>query len=304
LEAHPEVAAEPWTTAWLETVRRDALGDTGITEHEVVSALEILAVVTAPGDEPGWRVRTELAERAADDEHALDEGSPVATLVLRGLAASAGVLPPPDAAARRRLWARFRVLADLVSTTCLAVGVRPADDAQARRWREAGRAGAPVHVTAHDLRTTPGPWVGVDDAWGAVLVLDSPRALEAVADRFGGRVAAVCTDAVPGAVTLDLLGRLRAGGAVVRFTTGFDHPGLAVGTLLAELFGAAPWRMSARVYRAAARSDLPPLTGRVPEPEWAGDLPAAMTLAGRAVPVEQVLDELLDALAADLGAVG
>jgi uncharacterized protein (TIGR02679 family) len=305
LDAHPATAAQAWTPTWLETVRREVVGDTGLTEHEVVSALEILAAVTGRSeDEAGWWLRTELAAQAADDEHALDEGSAVATLVLRGLAAAAGVLPPPDTAARRRLWARFQVVTDLVSTTCLAVGVAPAEADDTLRWREAGRAGIPIHVTAHDLRAASGAWVPIADGWGAVLVLDSPRVLEAVAERFTGRVAAICTDGVPGPVTLDLLARLRASGAALRFTTGFDQPGLTVGALLAQRFGATPWRMTPQVYLAAARSDLPPLTGRVAEPGWDGDLVTAMARAGRAVPAEQVLDELLEALAADMRDAG
>jgi uncharacterized protein (TIGR02679 family) len=312
LQAHPAMADQPWTSGWVETLRRDAvIGETGLTEHEVISALRILAAVTGPdvpdaGDArggPTWRLRRELAAKAADDEHALDEGSAVSVLVLRGLASAAGRALPVDPVARRRLWASFGVLSDLVSSTCLAVGVAPAEGRPAPRWRTTAEAGVPVHVTARDLRLAPGPWVAVGDARGAVLVLDGARAVEAVADRFGGRVACVCTDGVPGPVALDLLERLHASGTALRFTTGLDPQGLTVGTLLVERFGATPWRMTADVYRAAARSDLPRLVGRVPEPAWSGDLGLALAQVGRAVPAEQTLDELLDALAADLGEV-
>jgi hypothetical protein len=324
LDAHPALAAQPWTSGWVETIRRDTLiGGTGLTEHEVVSALRILAAVPAPGvpapgvpapgvpapafagtgegkGAPGWRLRRELAAEAADDEHALDDGSAVSVLVLRGLAAAAGRALPGDAAARSRLWASFGVLSDLVSATCLAVGVAPADDALAQRWRGSAEAGLPVHVTARDLRQAPGPWVAVGNAWDAVLAVDGARTLEAVADRFGGRVACVCTDGVPGPVALDLLDRLHAAGTAVRFTADLDQRGLAVGTTLVERYGATPWCMTAEVYRAAARSDLPRFTGRVPEPAWQGDLGTALAEVGRALPVEQMLDELLDALAAEL----
>jgi hypothetical protein len=62
--------------------------------------------------------------------------------------------------------------------------------------------------------------------------------------------------------------------------------------------------MSAEVYRAAARSDLPPLTSRAADPDWAPELGTAMTQAGRALPVEQVLDELLAALELEVGRGG
>jgi len=86
----------------------------------------------------------------------------------------------------------------------------------------------------------------------------------------------------------------------VRFVADFDQPGLALGSLLAERFGATPWRMTDDIYRGAVRSDLPSLTARVTDPEWAPGLGAAMAKAGRAVPVEQVLDELLGALELEL----
>ncbi len=308
LEAHPAMAAQPWTTTWLETVRRDTVGvDAGLTGHEVTSALAVLEALTALADDardrPAWRARTELAGAVADDEHALDEGSAVAGLVLRGLAAAAGSSLPSDRTGRRRLWARFGVLPDLVSSSTLAVGVAPADDTLGRRWRLAALDGVPVHVTGRDLRRT-GAWVPVDEAWPAVLVVDNARVLDAIADRFGGRVPAVCADGADDALALDLLGRLFESGTAVRFVVDFDQPGLALGSLLARRFGATPWRMAADDYRASVRSDLPQLAGRAPEPEWAPGLGAAMTQAGRAVPVEQVLDELMAALEAEVGRGG
>ncbi|HYJ75527.1 MAG TPA: DUF2399 domain-containing protein, partial [Kineosporiaceae bacterium] len=213
-----------------------------------------------------------------------------------------------DAAARRRLWARSGVLTDLVSTTCAAVGVAPAsnepaaDDAgeQGGSWQRAAREGVPVHVTARDLRRHPDAWMAAVDAWPAVLVVASPLLLDAVADRFAGRVAAVCTDGAPGPVALDLLARLRAAGATLRFLADFDQAGIAVGAQLAQRLGAAPWRMSAEVYRRSARSDLPPLGGRLDEVPWAPGLAAAMAQAGRSVPVEQLIDEVLADLEAEL----
>jgi uncharacterized protein (TIGR02679 family) len=297
------MAARPWTATWLETVRRDVVGgDAGLTEYEVTSALELLAVLTEHGDPaPGdWRVRAELAADVVDDEQALDEGSAVGTLVVRGLAAAAGCPPPADAAARRRLWARFGVVPDLVSTTCLTLGVAPADPGRAARWEAAAHDGAPVHVTPRDLRAAPGPWRPAVTGWEALLVVDGARVLEAVAEHFPGRVAVVCTDGAPGPLAIDLLARLHENGTPLRFVTDFDGPGLALGALLAQCFGAQAWRMSAGDYRAAARSDLPPVTGRVASPTWAPELAAAMTQAGRAVPAEQVLGEILESLAEEL----
>jgi uncharacterized protein (TIGR02679 family) len=190
-----------------------------------------------------------------------------------------------------------------VSATCLALGVAPADDARGRRWRPAALDGVPVHVTARDLRGTDA-WVPGDEAWPAVLVVDHPRVLESIAERFRGRVPAVWVDGTGDVLALDLVARLYESGTAVRFVADFDQPGLALGSLLARRFGATPWRMTADVYRGAVRSDLPPLAARATDPEWAPELGTAMAHAGRAVPVEQVLAELLEALALDLRGPG
>jgi hypothetical protein len=62
--------------------------------------------------------------------------------------------------------------------------------------------------------------------------------------------------------------------------------------------------MTADVYRGAVRSDLPPLAGRIADPEWAPDLGTAMADEGHAVTVEQVLDELLGALELEIAGAG
>jgi uncharacterized protein (TIGR02679 family) len=195
------------------------------------------------------------------------------------------------------------VLPDLVSAGCLAIGVAPADQARGRRWRLAALDGVPVHVTARDLRGT-NAWVPVDEAWPAVLVVDHPRVLDAIAERFGGRVPAVWVDGTSDVLALDLVARLYESGTAVRFVTDFDQPGLALGSLLARRFGATPWRMTADIYQRAVRSDLPPLAGRVADPEWAPELGTAMAHSGHAVPVEQVLEDLLGALATEVEGAG
>jgi uncharacterized protein (TIGR02679 family) len=195
------------------------------------------------------------------------------------------------------------VLPDLVSTSCLAVGIAPAEDARGRRWRLAALDGVPVHVTARDLRGT-GAWAPVDEAWPAVLVVDNARVLDAVAERFGGRVPAVWVDGVADVLALDLVARIVESGTPVRFVVDFDRLGLALGSLLARRLGATPWWMTAASYRSAVRSDLPALAGRVTDPDWAPELGAAMAHAGRAVPVEQVLEELIATLELEVAGTG
>jgi hypothetical protein len=108
-------------------------------------------------------------------------------------------------------------------------------------------------------------------------------------------------DGTTDVLALDLVARLYESGTAVRFVADFDQPGLALGTLLALRFGAAPWRMTADVYRGTVRSGLPLLAGRVTDPEWAPELGTAMAQAGLAVPVEQLLEDLVEELAAEVG---
>ncbi len=121
-----------------------------------------------------------------------------------------------------------------------------------------------------------------------------------MAERFGGTVAVVHADGGLDPLVLDLLQRLHAGGARLRFLTDFDQPGICLGSELVERFDASPWRMSVEIYQASVRSDLPPLGGRVGDVPWAPGLAAAMNQAGRAVPVEQLLDDVLAELDGDL----
>ncbi|WUC98874.1 TIGR02679 domain-containing protein [Streptomyces sp. NBC_00523] len=58
--------------------------------------------------------------------HALDDGAPASTLVLRALATLYDIAPPQSAAERRALWSRAGVADDELSATVIAGGLRPA----------------------------------------------------------------------------------------------------------------------------------------------------------------------------------
>ena len=86
----------------------------------------------------------------------------------------------------------------------------------------------------------------------------------------------------------------------LRFHGGFDWNGVATANLLLERCRVQPWRMGAADYAAAVTPGMPQLTGRPVSPTWDRQLGAVMTNAGRAVPEEQVLPELLDGVRAEL----
>lgn len=278
-----------WGEPWLTGIRRSGLltraaDPAGSARHAVTVLAELLpphAVVTS---------RTELAARLTGSAHGLDDGTIVAQLVLRALALDAGSEPPVTASARRDLWERYGVNADTVSSTCLALGVL-ADGSEpvARRLRIAAEAGEPVHVTPRDLRSLRLA------RHGRVLVCENPRVLEAMADRFGGDVPAVCTSGQPRLVTLELLGRMVGAGAELRYHGDFDWPGVAIANRVIAEVGARPLLMGAADYQAAARSGRAALdlTGAPVAASWDPALTTAMARLGVAVHEEAVLGDLL-----------
>jgi uncharacterized protein (TIGR02679 family) len=286
-----------WGEAWLAGIRRSGL----LTRAaDPVQSARQAATVLAEVLPPNALVtsRTELAARLTGSAHGLDDGTIVAQLVLRALALDAGTEPPATAGARRDLWERYGVNADTVSSTCLALGVLACGDQPgAQRLRLAAEAGDPVHITPRDLRSLRLA------QHGRVLVCENPRVLEAMADRFGGDVPAVCTSGQPRLVTMELLRRVGRAGAVLHYHGDFDWPGVAIANRLIAEVGAQPLLMDAADYQAAARSGRATLdlTGVPVAASWDPALTTAMARLGVAVHEEAVLGEILASLASAAG---
>jgi hypothetical protein len=259
----------------------DAVRGLSLTPELARDAVRVLASVGAP------RLRTELAASCAGDAHALDDGRPLATVVLRCLAASYDAPAPRSTAERRELWERAGVLADAVSSTVLTLGLRPVNaDPRAARLRAAAELGDPVHLSAWDVRRTP---LALDPSV-PVLVCENPAVLEAFAVQRGGAQPVVCTAGWPAAVAVELLDRL---GAPLRYHGDFDWRGVEICAWLTARAGVVPWRMTAADY-LAARGEAP-LKGREVATPWEPQLAEAMRERGVAVYEEQVLKELLEA---------
>lgn len=293
--------ASPWANEWLAGLRSTGLltnrGDALLVVRQAVAVLEALVGRT---DEPSAATagsaqsRVELAAQVVGDAHALDEDRLLTHLVLRGLAAASGCVVPSTPAARRELWDACGVAPDLLSRTCLTLGLRPGSlDAVSRRLRLAADAGDPVHVTDRDLRRLGDVWPAPPEA---VLVCENPRVLEAVAERHAGGRAVVCTSGEPNTVVTELLRRLADAGHPLRYHGDFDWPGIAIANRVVARFGAVPWRMALADYEEAVRPDGPELVGRPVDAGWDAELGAGMRSFGRAVHEESVLGPLLDAI--------
>lgn len=289
---------EPWVEEWLGWLSGSgALARTADGMELVHQAVEVLTAVLDGHEQSVSRV--EVAARLLGDAHALDEDTVLHTVVVRGLAAACGRPAPTGVAERRALWEQYGVHADLLSSTCLTVGLRPRTGARPAagagtlsRLAEAADAGDPVHLTAWDLRRIDGTPVTA----ATVVVCENPRVLEAIAQRHGGGVPVVCTSGQPSTVVVEVLGWLTASGCELRYHGDFDWPGIAIANRLVGQCGVVPWLMGADDYEAGVTGAGPALAGNPVEPRWDPELGAAMRAHRVAVHEEAVLDDVLGAL--------
>lgn len=298
--------AQEWPAHWLASIRQaGSLTRLGPEQAATLLAQAIATLTFLAGQgaaqPPGIVGRGELAERVTGSAHGLDDGAVLARLVLRGLAMAAGEDPAQatrDAPARRALWRTAGVVVDEVSSTVLTYGLRPPGLGwRERALRERADHGQETHLTLREIARI---------SWGTsaavVQVCENPRVVEAAATAGLTEVALVCTAGSPSTVVLDLLARLVAAGARLRYHGDFDWPGLALADRIIARFGAEPWRMAAQDYERAVaestRRDTPalPLRGAPVEASWDPELAAAMTACGVAIHEESVLESLLDDL--------
>lgn len=276
----PLLALAEYDREWSERVRVAGL----LTRQAEPGALVEQAIAVRrqlPGD---TRLRTELAASVTGDAHALDEGRPLAALVLRGLVATV----PSSTAERRAVWESVGVLSDTVSSSVLTLGLRPHARGSAEQWLVAAAdAGDPVPITPWLLRRLEPALTG------PVLVVENPSVLEAFAVRHGGRLPVICTSGWPSLVAVDLLRQLAA---PLAYHGDFDWRGVEICDWLQRQVGAVPWRMTVADYQGSPAGAA--LVGRAVETPWEPALAKAMAERGVAVYEEQVMQGLIEGWAA------
>ncbi|MEV4879638.1 TIGR02679 family protein [Streptomyces cyaneofuscatus] len=299
LAGHDTVRAQPVLAHWAASCRAAGLvgGSAERTRTLLTDALKVLAEL--PGQAEPLPV---FAARVLDGRsHALDDGAPLSTLVLRALATLYDTAPPQSAAERRALWTRAGVADDELSATVVVGGLRPAGDGLlarvARLCTEAGQAASltlahvrnPGELT---LPPTPAPHV--------VHVVENPSILALALSRFGPDCPPlVCTSGWPNSAAIQLLRLLVDRGAALRYHGDFDGEGIRIAAYVLDKTQADPWRMTAADYRAAVRrSARGPHPGRLTEAPWDPGLAEAMAEYGTAVVEELVAGALLEDLAA------
>ncbi|MEW1551244.1 TIGR02679 family protein [Streptomyces tsukubensis] len=223
--------------------------------------------------------------------HALDDGTPLATLALSGARALTGHPEGAGAAWRRAAWASAGLLRDDVSSTVLTLNLR---GTAALDW--SADEGEPCVLTLRQLARRP-----PRTAPPVVHICENPAVLSAAADRHGpDSRPLVCVQGQPSAAALTLLASLHGLGAALRYHGDFDWGGLRIATTLSGHVPWRPWRYTADDYReavAAAGPGLRPLDGKPAPAPWDPALAIALARHGLRVEEESVLDALLTDLA-------
>lgn len=288
-----ELVQTSWATDWVAELRRTGLlTNRPGADDAVRAAAVVLLDLTAGAGPRRTQSRVELGARLLGDAHALDRDRLVHQVVLRGLGAASGQPVPRGWRGREKVWAAYGVEPDLLSRSCLVLGLRIAGYSPlARRLGLAADTHDPVHLTEWDLRRS-GP-LRVTPAT-TVLVCENPRVVEAVAERDIS-VSVVCVSGEPNLVVDRVLTDLADNGARLLYHGDFDWPGIAIANRAVERYAVQPWLMSADDYLDAVAAGGPELVGREAEPSWDAELGAAMRSHGRAVHEESVLPQLLDA---------
>jgi uncharacterized protein (TIGR02679 family) len=297
-----------WATEWIADVSRIGLlsraGAPDTTAEQAVHLVDLLLPVSGAAAE-GSRglARNELAARECGSAHALDDGTVLAAVVLRGLALAAELPPPATPRQRRELWQAFGVEHDQVSSSVLTLGIRSrADDALGTRLALAAGDFDPVHLTARNVAS-----LSMEDLRaGRVLVCENPRVLEVAANLHAADTVMVCTMGNPSIAVVDFLRKLAGAGAILDYHGDFDWPGLSIAARVAEATGASPWRMSTDDYLAAvadARGHLT-LEGAPGLSPWDPGLAEAMRTTNLAVHEEALLPGLVQEWLDDRDGVG
>jgi len=259
-------------------------------EQAIEAALGILAGLPSPGT-----LRTHLAASATGDAHALDPGQPLAELVVRALAHLEQVPAPESALARRRLWERWGVDSDSISSLVKVLNLPATGDGLVPQMlREFAAAGEPCVLTLSMLRRKQLRFEPAE-----VFACENPSVLESAARALGSSSQPlICFEGQNMATSL--LGEaLRASVCRIRYHGDFDWGGVRLGNIACARLGAIPWRFGADDYRAAlaAGTRLGPLEGRPVTPSWDAHLRAAMQEAGAALQEEEQTSLLLKDLA-------
>jgi len=288
------VTCEPPLRGWLQEphglglLKRLARRDVGFAGILCKGAAAVLQRLPARGIP-----RAQLAAETLGDAHALDDGRPLAALViavLRSLRSDAEPTIKDETALERRrdTWAEVGVLVNELARPALCLNLPGA-----------APLGHPAYLSLRWLLRTPVAWEvqGRD-----IYVCENPNVVAIAADRLGAQCRPlICTEGMPAAAQRTLLGQMVARGARLRYHGDFDWPGVAIGNHVVREFGAHAWRFAHNDYIDSQSKAAQPgfgLRGDFVKANWDPALSAVMQELGTAIPEESVVDCLVQDLAA------
>ena len=286
--ARSESFCEP-ERIWAALRRGGAVGrllSTDAPERHLHSAFTVAASLPA-GDARTDRRR--LAADATGNPHALDQGSPLAVLVIAILVAAGRI----DSGKRPRdAWAAVGVDYDDVVGGLIAVGILPIG------WSVPN--GATVTLPPRVLNSCEWPLAERPNAW--VFVTENPSVAAAASDLAANvpGVRLLCTSGTPAASEVAVISRLSLSGWRIAVRADFDFAGLDhVATILRAVPDAAPWRMGAGDYVDSLQTAIQEVRlERVPDAPWDPELSKVMREKGLAAYEESLLPLLLEDIAA------
>lgn len=291
---HPKGSIGSPLRMWLDQLRRDGVlkrlseGDVNVANRWLDQAVAILHQVPFD-DEPIARV----AARLAGNSHALDPGSPLATIVLRGLSLRHQCPMPLNAPGRRELWAKAGIVCDELSAPVLVFNLVLCNATPLTEILSAAHAATmPIHITTRLLLGTNWSKVLVPRR---VYVCENPSIVALAARQLGPNSAPIiCVDGEPKTAAWNLLSHLHCAGTEIWYHGDFDWKGLAIASRVIERLNARPWRYSIEDYLSANGTEE--LVGPPFNVSWSPGLTAAMNEHQKIVHEEAVAESLLSDL--------
>jgi len=219
------------------------------------------------------------------EPHALDDGTPLAGLVLALLVAM-GRIPASLRSKPRAAWDHVGVDCDDVIGGLTTIGIAPLG------WHVP--AGVMVTIPPRELARCE--WPAPEQPNAYIFVTENPSVIAAAADDpAAGNFRLICTVGTPSSLEIASLATLASAGWQVAVRADFDSAGLThVTALLDGIPGAIPWRMGESDYlKALGDSERTEHQGAYPETHWASALAATMRQYGRDAYEEPLIPELL-----------
>lgn len=290
-DARAAFACHPILVRWLEGMERDGfvkrLCRTPQAASAVLRELARLAESLPAAGEP----LAALAARLYGNAHALDPGSPLATLAVRAAAWIGAVMLDDNAESRRAAWASVGVMCDELSTPALVLNLPASGDTVLGSVLRAGAAaGEPLHVSLRQLLRYP---LSNDTVLceRVISVCENPTIVAMAVARYGTKCAPlVCVNGQFTTPSLVLLRQLRCARARLRYHGDFDPPGLAIARRVFAESGASPWKFGEAEYVAAPKGvTFAEDPGPTP---WSPGLENAMQRERRVAHEEAVFEDL------------